>query len=79
MLDAETAKIVMEAINEEAAKKHYGEVITLEEARRMEDIKIAERGGYAILAFQRGDLTMLVKVSEIASGKRTAKVNFVCW
>lgn len=78
MLDEKTAKLVFETVNR-GDGNHYGNIITLEDAKRMEEIKISEEGGYVILAFQTGDLTILVRVSECTPGMKTARVQFACW
>lgn len=77
MLDLRTAKKVMETVNK-GDGVHYGELITLTEARRMKMIEVSEKGGYSILAMQKGDMTILV-ILYVTDNHIDCKVKFVCW
>ncbi len=78
MLDAKTAKMVMEAVNK-GDGVHYGNIISLTDARRMTSIEISENGGYPVLAMQKGDMTILVWIRNDGEDLNVARVKFVTW
>lgn len=77
MLDLRTAKKIMETVNK-GDGVHYGDIITLTEARRMKMVEVSETGGYSIVSMQKGDMTILVRVL-VKDNHIDCKVKFVCW
>ena len=77
MLDNETCKKVMVAINE-GDGTHYGEIVTLEDVERMGEIKISTKGGLPIYAITKGDMTILVWIHS-KKDEKVIEVQFTCW
>ena len=77
MLDIKTATLVKNAIN----KEMNGEIATLEDACRMQQISQTTHGsGYTILALQYGDLTILVWIQFSEKlGAMVRKVKTQAW
>ena len=83
MIDRQLASVILPDINR-VYKEIYGEnqedIVNIDDVRRMDEIRISEDGGYAILAIQKKNITILVNVKQRGKHSYTIpSIEFVEW
>lgn len=75
MLDYRTAGVVANAVNEHARKQ----LVTIDEAKWMEEVEICRNCGYKVFALQKGNMTILVHPYLGEDNSVKYKIKFLEW